>query len=112
ELEQWARVQPQFSQALNLDGIGTRQFPLEKIQGESAQPNIKVTHIVNSCVSGDKRYYVGMITKDFVLKQIPDHQERIFYIFGPPKMVDAMKSICQEIGCGQERIKAENFTGY
>jgi ferredoxin-NADP reductase len=53
-----------------------------------------------------------MISKDLVLSQIPDHQNRTFYIFGPPKMVGAMVAICQAIGCASERIKAENFVGY
>mgnify|MGYP001575380045 CR=1 FL=1 len=75
-------------------------------------PNIKVVHMVFSCVSKDKECFTGIITKDFVLKQIPDYKERIFYIFGPPQMVCAMEDICREIGCSPENIKAENFTGY
>lgn len=75
-------------------------------------PKIKVVHKVVVCVSRNEKYCIGMITKEFVLEQVPDYKERTFYIFGPPKMVDAMKSICQEIGCLSERIKAEQFIGY
>jgi ferredoxin-NADP reductase len=87
-------------------------FHKELDQWVQEAPHIKIVYAVSSCVSGDSRYCVGIINKDFVLKQISDYQERAFYIFGPPKMVDAMKSICQEIGCLPEKIKAENFIGY
>jgi ferredoxin-NADP reductase len=60
----------------------------------------------------DKKCFTGMITKDFVIKQIPDHRQRIFYIFGPPGMVSAMSGICSEIGCLSENVKVENFIGY
>ncbi len=74
--------------------------------------NINVVHTVVNCVSGDPQYCIGMIDKEFVLQQIPDYKERTFYIFGPPKMVEAMKGICQEIGCLPEAIRAEQFVGY
>jgi len=34
------------------------------------------------------------------------------HIFGPPKMVEAMKNICLELGISPEDIKTESFIGY
>jgi len=74
--------------------------------------NIKVVHTVVNRLRGDKNCFVGMITKDFVIGEVPDFKERDFYLFGPPAMVNAMKVICREIGCDMEKVRAENFTGY
>lgn len=85
----------------------------KELEGWAQAPlKIKIVHKVVVCASKNERYCIGTITKDFVLQEIPDHKERTFYVFGPPKMVDAMKSICQELGCLPERIKAEEFIGY
>ena len=37
--------------------------------------------------------------------------DRIFYIFGPPKMVEVMENICLESQCSKQNIKTENFIG-
>lgn len=87
-------------------------FKRELDEWTKSCPNIKIVHTVANCPSGDPQYCIGMIDKEFVLRQIPDYKERIFYIFGPPKMVEAMKGICQEIGCLPETIRAEQFVGY
>jgi len=75
-------------------------------------PNIKVVYTVDDEQPADNRISFGMIDKNFVLKHVPDYQERMFFIFGPPAMVKAMETICREIGCPPDKIKAENFAGY
>jgi len=78
----------------------------------SIAKGLRVVHVVVNCSTKDKKCFTGMITKDFVIKQIPDYRQRIFYIFGPPGMVSAMSGICREIGCLPENVKVENFIGY
>lgn len=75
-------------------------------------PNIKLVYTCDYEKPTDSRISFGMINKDFVLKRIPDYQERTFFIVGPPGMVNAMVDICKSLGCPPERIKAENFAGY
>ena len=75
-------------------------------------PRIKVFYTITDQEPKDQRYYFGRIDKQFLMKNIPDFKERIFFIFGPPKMVSAMENICNEAGCNKEMIKAENFVGY
>jgi ferredoxin-NADP reductase len=43
---------------------------------------------------------------------MPDLGERILFIFGPPKMVEAMKILSLELGASPENIKTEAFMGY
>jgi ferredoxin-NADP reductase len=74
--------------------------------------HIRVVHTVVDCAPDNKSCFSGMITKDFVLAQMPDYKDRAFYLFGPPAMVSAMKDICQEIGCDMGKVKTENFVGY
>ena len=76
------------------------------------QPTIKIVYTVDYEKPTDSRISFGMINKDFVLKHIPDYRDRMFFIFGPPGMVNAMVKLCQELGCPPEKIKAENFAGY
>lgn len=78
----------------------------------NASIGVRVVHVIAHCPDKDKKCFTGMITKEIVLGQIPDHAQRIFYIFGPPGMVSAMSAICHEIGCVPENVKTENFIGY
>jgi len=48
-----------------------------------------------------------------VREEIPDFIERVFYICGPPKMVESLINILKNrLGIQDERIKRENFVGY
>jgi len=60
----------------------------------------------------DWQGYRGRITRSVIEAEIPDHAERLFYLCGPPGMVDAMRTILAEIGIGRERIVVERFAGY
>ena len=56
---------------------------------------------------------VFVSTKKMIKEEIPDFKERIFYICGPPKMVEAIIGILKnKLGLGEDKIKKENFTGY
>lgn len=46
------------------------------------------------------------------LRKVGADEERIFFIFGPPPMVEAMKMICLDIGYKGGNIKTEKFIGY
>jgi glycine betaine catabolism B len=75
-------------------------------------PNIKVIYTVTDCKPANKGCIFGRIDKDLLLNNIPDINERVFFIFGPPKMVEAMKNTCLEIDPVHENIKTESFIGY
>lgn len=73
--------------------------------------NLKVVHTVTQ-PGKEWKGLKGRIDKEMVQKEIPDYMERIFYICGPPKMVDAMVSILKEMKVPDEQIIQEYFPGY
>jgi ferredoxin-NADP reductase len=59
----------------------------------------------------------GRIDKEMCTKHMAKHDcdinRSIFYVCGPPTMLDAMKKILEdELRITKERIKVEEFTGY
>jgi ferredoxin-NADP reductase len=53
----------------------------------------------------------GFIDADLVKKEIPDYAQRLFYISGPPGMVDAMKDMLLTLGISRFNIKTDFFPG-
>lgn len=87
-------------------------FKEELDHWQSATNNIKVIYSVTDTQPQDPKSVFGRIDKTMVATHIADLKERIFFIFGPPKMVEAMKNLCLEMGCSEKRIKTESFLGY
>ena len=57
----------------------------------------------------------GYINQTMVRKYLStiEMDDSIFYICGPPGMLNAMKKLLQvDLGISKERIKIEEFTGY
>lgn len=55
---------------------------------------------------------IGFIDAAMVKGHLPDPTEAIYYLVGPPGMVEAMKKLTQAIGVPPERVKTEDFVGY
>lgn len=53
----------------------------------------------------------GYITREMILKYVPDYFERIFYISGPHSMVVAFDKILRDLGVNRNRIKKDFFPG-
>lgn len=87
-------------------------FKKELDAWQEANRNIKVFYAITDCQPKDQRCIFGRISKELLLEKIKDLNERIFFIFGPPKMVEAMNVMCLEAGCQKENIRIENFIGY
>jgi len=55
----------------------------------------------------------GYIDVSMIKEEIPDYNERVFYICGPPKMVEGLVDILRnKLNIDTSKIKIENFTGY
>ena len=55
----------------------------------------------------------GYIDDAMIKEEIPDYTERIFYICGPPRMVESLIDILKnKLNIEENRIKRENFVGY
>jgi ferredoxin-NADP reductase len=61
----------------------------------------------------DWRGHCGYIDAAMIRKEIPDYQERIFYVCGPTVMVKKMVEILKgELLVAEENIRRENISGY
>lgn len=55
----------------------------------------------------------GYIDDKMIKQEVPDYQQRVFYICGPPKMVETLTEILKnKLSVTGDRIKLENFAGY
>ena len=57
-------------------------------------------------------YETSILDKQRIKKEVNDFKERIFYISGPPSMVDAFKKSLSDIGISPIQIKTDYFPGY
>ncbi|MCX5657212.1 MAG: hypothetical protein NTZ48_03160 [Candidatus Omnitrophica bacterium] len=78
----------------------------------SKNSNLKVIHVLSETKSNEPNFLSGRINKDLISIHFPDISERIIFIFGPPKMVEAMNSLCLELSCNKSNMITENFVGY
>jgi ferredoxin-NADP reductase len=82
---------------------------------EEQHTNIKIVHTLTSAGIDENSWKGrrGRIDSTMIKEEIPDHKERVFYVCGPPKMVEAIRSILSdELTLDKEKIKFEHFTGY
>lgn len=56
--------------------------------------------------------YNGKIDGALIAREVPDYQERTFYISGPQGMVDAFKKTLRDMGVPRWRIKSDYFPGF
>lgn len=54
----------------------------------------------------------GVISNAMLLKYIYDLTRPIYYIDGPPAMMNAMRQILSEAGVDDNNIRTEEFSGY
>jgi ferredoxin-NADP reductase len=54
----------------------------------------------------------GRIDASMIKEHCTDWRDSIFYIAGPPAMVDSMKETLQEMYINPDRMRIEKFTGY
>jgi len=82
----------------------------DKMQEE--YPKLKVIHILSQEeIQGICR--CGHIDCQVIKEEIPDYNERRFYLCGPPGMVECIEKILlDELGLPKGRIIKENFLGY
>jgi ferredoxin-NADP reductase/Na+-translocating ferredoxin:NAD+ oxidoreductase RnfD subunit len=55
---------------------------------------------------------LGRLQPAWILRYVPDYQERIFYLSGPNEMVDSFKSALHQLGIPPSQIKVDYFSGF
>jgi len=54
----------------------------------------------------------GFINRDMLARHLPDLQGPIYYIAGPPEMVEAMRQMLNAAGVDEDDLRTEEFAGY
>jgi ferredoxin-NADP reductase len=73
--------------------------------------NLKAMLILNEA-SSEWRGATGVVTAEMVKKEVPDYKETVFYVCGPPPMVQAMETMIKDLGLPAAQLKLEAFTGH
>jgi len=87
-------------------------FRQELDKWSSIDGNIKIYYIVTERQPIDARCIYASIDKCLLSQKVGDLKQRILFIFGPPRMVEAMKTLAVDFDCSAANIKTEKFIGY
>jgi glycine betaine catabolism B len=60
----------------------------------------------------DSNMHHGFIDAALIKREMPDYQERLFYISGPRVMVVRFQKVLAELGVAKTRIKTDFFPGF
>lgn len=82
---------------------------------QSVNKNLRIVYTLTS-LDIDRKIWkgkTGYIDDTMIKEEIPDYTERIFYICGPPRMVESLINILRnKLSVQQDKIRIENFIGY
>ena len=105
-----ADVSVLYSARTEADFVFRRDFD----EMEEQHKNMAFTYFITEEVEVDHwAGQVGRIDAEAVRLSIPDYDERVFYVCGPPAMVGAMTAMLKDdLALASEKIILENFMGY
>lgn len=77
-------------------------------------PNLKVVYTITKPEESQVPWpgETGRISDIMIKKYVKDISKSIFYLVGPPPMVEEAKKLFEEMKIVKEYIKSEQFTGY
>lgn len=86
----------------------------ELMEVSKRNKNIKVIYTITRPEESREKWTgeTGRISKDLIVKYTDNPLNSVYYVSGPPQMVEAMVSIAEELNVPKERIRKENFIGY
>jgi len=82
---------------------------------QAVNKNLRIVYTLTSPDIDRKTWQgrIGYIDDKMIKEEISDFNERVFYICGPPRMVESLINILRnKLGVQQDKIKIENFVGY
>lgn len=76
--------------------------------------NIKTVYALTDIenIPVDWKGCCGFITADIIKKEIPDYEDRIFYLSGPHGMVVSFEKVLKDLGVSKWNIKKDFFPGF
>ncbi|MAG91178.1 hypothetical protein CMO83_00715 [Candidatus Woesearchaeota archaeon] len=79
---------------------------------EKENPNLKVIHTITNAEGDDWQGRKGRIDEKMIKENCSDINNAVFYICGPPGMVDGLTNLLKSMNVPQQNIKIEKFEGY
>jgi ferredoxin-NADP reductase len=88
-------------------------IPFRKELSEMQQRNGRL-RVVFTITGADQNWngHIGRINSEMVRREIPDFEERLFFVCGPLSMVSSMVELLTSMGLPSLQIKQELFTGF
>lgn len=89
-------------------------FLQELMQSAATNPNHTFVGTMTQMEQSSREWHgeTGFISKDMLLRYIDDLTLPIYYVDGPPAMVNAMRKLLNEAGVDDDNIRTEEFSGY
>ncbi len=89
-------------------------FYQELIEIGEKHQNIHVIYTITKPQESNQEWTgeTGRISKEMLRKYINDLQKPLYYIAGPPIMVEGIRQLVSEIGVDEEKVISKDFTGY
>lgn len=75
----------------------------------ASEHGLTTVHVLEEAPTDD--YETGYITKEMLERQAPDYLERVWYLSGPPGMVNAYESLLRDLGVPGSQIVKDFFPG-
>jgi len=72
-------------------------------------PNFKLFPTIDDTSNKKWKYDYGFINEEMITKNVKDISKPIYYVVGPPEMVDAMLGILTKLGVNENNIRFEKF---
>ena len=76
------------------------------------QIGLRTVYALNEDIGNYSNTHHGLIDAALIMREMPDYQERMFYISGPRAMVLQFQNVLSEIGIAKARIKTDFFPGF
>ena len=74
--------------------------------------NLKAVYTITENVPDSWPGRIGYIDEAVIRAEVPDYQNRLFYISGPEPMVEAFEKLVAGMGAEPKNIKRDYFPGY
>jgi ferredoxin-NADP reductase len=75
-------------------------------------PHFKLIATVTDAQGGSWAHERGRINPDMLTRHVPDLQQAVYYLAGPPGMVAGMRELLNSAGVNEDNLKTEEFAGY
>lgn len=82
---------------------------------QAVNKNIRIVYTLTSPEIDERVWQgrIGYIDDIMIKEEMRDYEERVFYVCGPPKMVEGLTNILKNrLSVQESKIKIENFGGY